>query len=341
VLNPVLKKRLILAFKITIVLAVIGWVGWELCKLHDRWDEIREHQWNTNYLYLTLAGICYIIAYLPAAIYWRHVMQTLGQQPRWYETLRAYYIGHLAKYIPGKMGVLVVRVTLLNHKRTKISVAGASVFVETMTIMAVGAFVATLTLLIAIWMDAPWLQHFDHFHIDWLNPEMLLLVALGTMICTMLPILPPVFHFITRKLKKYQIELEGMKFRTLALGWMLNIPIWIMLGFSLWLTMRGLGMESQSFFAELLFCTAAISVSIVVGFASMLPAGLGAREMVLRHLLILFLISHPVAGLDAPVMALVIALVFRLISILAELAISAVFALQIWADEEGRGGNPP
>ena len=313
-LNPVLKKRLILAIKILIALAVSGWVGWELYKLYNAWETIREHQWNPNYLYLTLAGICYIVAYIPAAIYWRHVMKTLGQQPGWYETFRAYYIGHLGKYVPGKAFVMIVRTTLLSRKRTKITAAGASVFLETMTMMSVGAFVATLTMLI-------WFRDIEY--IDWLT-----YLALGILVCTLLPILPPVFHFVTRKLKKYQIELEGMKFRTLAVGWVLNIPLWVMLGFSLWLTMLGLGMESKSFLYELLFCTLAVSISVVFGFASMLPGGLGAREFALRHLLILFFATHPVGALAPPVMAIVIVIVFRLISILAELAISALLAFR-------------
>ena len=307
-----------------IAVLVCGWVGWELYKLYNAWGTIREHEWNTNFLLLALAGVCYAIAYIPAVIYWRYVMQTLGQQPGLYECFRAHYIGHLGKYVPGKAMVLIIRTGLLNHKKTKITAAGASVFVETMTMMAVGAFVATLTMIIAVLIQAPWFQDFEF--IDWVTPDRLVYLALGVMVCTVLPILPPVFHFVTGKLKKFQIELEGMRFRTLAIGWVLYLPVWTMLGFSLWLTMLGLGMESKSFVMELLFCTLAVSVSIVFGFASMLPGGLGTREFALRNLLILFFAVHPVGDLAPPVMAIVVAIFFRIMSILAELVASAVFA---------------
>ena len=306
-----LKKRLFLAIKILVVLVVCFCVGKELYK---SWDKIQGVQWEPNYLLLVLSGVCYIVAYLPAALYWRHVMKTLGQKPGRYETFRAYYIGHLGKYIPGKAGVMVIRAGLLNHERTTILAAAASVFVETMTMMAVGAFVATVTTLL-------WFRHLEYGH--WLT-----LVALGTMVCTALPILPPVFHFVTKRLKKFQIELKGLRFRTLATGWLLNIPLWIMLGFSLWLTMLGFGMKSESLLTELPFCTLAISVSIVFGFASMLPAGFGARELALGYILVLFFTAHPVDDLDPDVLAIVIVAVHRIISILAELFLSSMLALR-------------
>jgi len=306
----VLKRRLFLAIKILVFLAVCLWVSKELYK---SWDKIQGIHWEPNYFLLVLSGLCYIVAYIPAAIYWRYVMKTLGQKPGRYETFRAYYIGHLGKYVPGKAMVMIIRTGLLNHERTKISTAAAGVFVETLTMMAVGAFVAALTILLRF-------QHIEHS--QWLT-----LLALGTMVCTILPILPPVFHFATKKLKKFQIELKELRFRTLAVGWMLNVPVWMMLGFSLWLTILGFGMESKSFFTELSYCTLAISGAIVLGFASMLPGGFVARELVLVYFLGLFFATHPVGDFEPEGLAIVIAAVYRIISILAELFVSAMLAV--------------
>ena len=309
-IDGVTKKRLIIALKILIALVVCGMVGFELYK---SWGKIQEHDWNPNYILLFLSGLFYVTAYIPAAVYWRYAMQTLGQKPGLYETFRAYYIGHLGKYVPGKVMVLILRTGLLNHQRTKISASGASIFVETMTMMSVGAFAAALIALIL-------LQHVEHG--NWL-----MLLALGTMCGTMLPILPPVFHFVTNKLKKYNIELEGLRFRTLAVGWLLNMPVWMMLGVSLWLTMLGLGMTSESLFKEWLFCTLAISFSIVLGFVTMLPGGLGSRELALLTVLTPFFTLHPIEQIEPSVMALVIVIVFRILSIISELTVSAVLSV--------------
>jgi uncharacterized membrane protein YbhN (UPF0104 family) len=310
----VLKKRLIITLKILIALAVFGWVGWELYK---SWGKIQQVHWEPHYLLLILSGICYAVAYIPAAIFWRHAMRTLGQQPGVYETFRAYYIGHLGKYVPGKAMVLVIRPGLLNHKRTKISAAAASVFVETMTMMAVGAFVAATIVLF-------WFRQDGH-HID--HENWLMLLTVGIMCGTMLPILPPVFHFVA---KKCRVELEGLRFRTLAVGWMLNIPVWIMLGVSYWLTMQGLGMQSNAAFHDILFCTLAVSMAMVFGFATPIPGGLGARELVGVFLLVPFFQAHPqTIGVIAPeAMAFAVVTVQRVISILSELTVSALLSLR-------------
>ena len=302
------KKHLFLALKILIALVVFGGVGW---KLYQSWDQIRQFHWEPNYFLLTLSGICYALAYIPAAIYWRYAMQTLGQQPGMYESFRAYYIGHLGKYVPGKAMVLIIRSGLLNHDKTKISAAAASVFVETMTMMAVGAFVAAMIVVF-------WTRQIEHGH--WLT-----FLTLGIMCGTVLPILPPVFHFVA---KKCRIELEGLKFRTLAVGWILNIPVWIMLGISLWLTMLGFGMKSESVMIELPYCTLAVSMAVVLGFAAMIPGGFGVREWAMAAILVPFFTNHPIEGIDSTAMAIVVVAVQRIISILAELAVSATLALK-------------
>jgi len=311
----VIEKHLFATIKLLIFLVVCGVVGWELFKA---WDKIKEVQWTPNYPLLVLAGFCYAVAFAPAAVFWRYAMQSLGQKPGVYEAFRAYYIGHLGKYVPGKAMVLIIRTGLLNHERTKITAAGASVFVETMTMMAVGGFVAAAVLAI-------WFRHHEHVVA---NGAWLTFITLGFLCFTVLPILPPVFHFAAGKLKKFKIELEGLSFKTLAVGWVLNVPVWIMLGVSLWLTKIGLGfgMNNESIVTELSFCVLAISGSIVVGFASMLPGGFGSRELALMYLLNLFFTTHPIEGLEPMAIALIIVTVHRMISILSELTVSVLLA---------------
>ena len=151
----------------------------------------------------------------------------------------------------------------------------------------------------------------------------LMLLALGVMCGTMLPILPPVFHFVATKCR---IELEGLRFRTLAVGWLCNIPVWLMLGVSLWITMLGLGIQSNGVFHDVLYCTLTVSMAVVLGFATPVPGGLGAREAAMVLFLVPFFVAHPqmIGTADPTGMAIVIATVQRMISILSELAVSAI-----------------
>jgi uncharacterized membrane protein YbhN (UPF0104 family) len=306
----VLKKRLILAFKVLIPLIVFIGVG---LALYKSWGQIQEVHWKPNYLLLVLAGICYGIAYIPAAVFWRYALRTLGQNPGVYESFRAYYIGHLGKYVPGKGFVIIIRSGLLNHAKTKISAAVAAVFVETMTMMAVGAFVATLIVVFWFRQDGHQTEHSNK----------IMMLAIGIMCGTMLPILPPIFHFAA---KKCRIELEGLKFRTLAVGWLLNLPVWLMLGIFVWLTMQGIGMQGHAVVHDVMFCTLVVSMGTVFGFATLIPGGFGARELMMGVLLVPFFTAHPqtVGDIDPTAMAVAVSVVQRLLSIITELIIAAM-----------------
>jgi hypothetical protein len=62
--------------------------------------------------WLVAAGLVYLIGLLPCWWFWHRTLQAMGQQPRCRETLRAFYIGHLGKYVPGKALVVVLRTDL-------------------------------------------------------------------------------------------------------------------------------------------------------------------------------------------------------------------------------------
>ena len=63
--------------------------------------------------WLIASGACYIAGLAACARFWRSAMRDMGGRPSWTSTLAAYYAGQLAKYVPGKGLVLVVRATLV------------------------------------------------------------------------------------------------------------------------------------------------------------------------------------------------------------------------------------
>lgn len=316
---PQLKKRLILFVKIAIVFAVAIWVVWELNK---SWNSIHQLAWKPDYFWLTVSCLLYIVAYLPAALFWRYAMQSLGQHPGLYETLRAYYIGHLGKYVPGKAMVVVIRSGLLRHDRTRASIAAAAVFLETLTMMAVGAFLSALIVVV-------WFREIQ-------GGTKLLTAAVGMMFVAGLPVLPPVFRTITKKLgvgrndPEIDQKLKGLRFRTLGCGWLLTSISWLLLGLSLWATIRGIGIETGPLLEHLPRFVLAASISVVLGFALMIPAGIGVREFAMVQVLSAYFAGILIVGgmqaseaADlAPVQAIVVAAVQRGLSILGELTVS-------------------
>ena len=220
--------------------------------------------------------------------------------------MRAYYAGHLGKYVPGKAMVVVIRTALLHRVHVDSAIAAVSVFAETLTMMTVGALVAAL---IIIW---------------WFNTHTgLLILAIALMLVSGIPTWPPVFRYLVRRLRvtvlqpKVEAALRGFTWRVMFLGWGANILGWSVMGLSLWAVLRSLPMEAplDPWYELWPRLTASVSLAVVAGFLSLLPGGLGVRELVLDELM---------AGRFGPVIALVSAVLLRLVWLLAELIVSAI-----------------
>ncbi|MDR3196559.1 MAG: flippase-like domain-containing protein [Planctomycetaceae bacterium] len=323
-MNPVLKKRLILIVKIVIVLAIFGWIVWELQK---SWHKVNQIHWTPNYYWLAVSAFFYGISYIPSVFFWRHTMRLFGQHPGWYETFRAYYIGHLGKYIPGKAMVVILRASLLNRERTQLSIAAATVVLETLNMMAVGGFISAMIMI--LWFrDLP-------------VGNYLTFVAAGLMLFIGLPVFPPIFRRFAKQLgvggKDPEIDqkLRKLRFRTMVYGWGLMSIDWLLLGLSLWATIRGVGIDTGTLTEHLPQYVLAATLSVVVGFILMIPGGLGVREIIITQITIPLLITllmntdpelTPTDAAELAVLyALVIAGVQRGISIVSELLISAIF----------------
>lgn len=300
-----MRRWLVNLFHI-VVLALVGWAIWsrlqsqiaDLGQLEARLLEGLQPAW------LVVAGCLYLIGLAPSAVFWHNTLFTLGQDPTWFSTIRAYYIGHLGKYFPGKALVVILRVALL-RPHVPAGVAAISVLYETLMMMAVGGLVAGVLLLFYI-QDHGWL----------------LLLALGLAGGAALPVLPPVFHRLMKvaRVGKNNPDLvariEGMRLSSRICG-LLGVAFgWLMMGLSLTATMYALGLSSNDLAWDMVRHTAAVALSMVAGFLSLLPGGLGVREWVLMELL---LPTLPDAST-----ALAVALVLRVIWLVSELVISVI-----------------
>lgn len=254
--------------------------------------------------YLLAAGFCYLAGLLPCWWFWHRTLQAMGQRPTCRETLRAFYIGHLGKYVPGKALVVVLRTDLVRSPRVSTSVAATSVFVETLTMMGMGAFIAA-ALLGALFREHVWL----------------IVLALGLMIAAVTPTLPPVFRLLVRLVGVRRVDpdidaaLEGLDYRLMSLGWITVAAGWCLLGVSLWLVLRAIGAPVTFTPGHLALVTACVALAIVAGFLSLLPGGIGIREFVVMTLL-----AQPFgAGVAA-----ISAILLRLVWLLGEVLLAGV-----------------
>ena len=324
-----LAKRLIPWVKLAIVVAIIAWVFREL---YRTWDKLSEHQWEFHVGWLVLAGIFYLVAYFPAAIFWRHLLHLMGQQTDLVPALRAYYISQLGKYTPGKAMVIIMRTEMIRGKNVRASCAVAAVFFETFAMMSVGALLAA-GITFCRFQDHPRYWSFLSLNV--------LMLALSV-----LPTIPILFRFVAKKLgvgkgdPEIDANMKKFRFGTVLYGWFIMGIGWLFFGLCLWCTILGLGLQPESIY-ELPKYTAISAMSIVLGFVLMLPGGLGAREWVLIQFLgPMFAASLLAAGNEvvlAESFAIAGAGANRAVSILAELAIAAVM---VWLPKESKIPSP-
>src|SRR5262249_47187334 len=62
--------------------------------------------------WLLLSGALYLLGLGFSALCWHRLLRALGQRPSFPSALRAYYIGHMGKYLPGKAWALFLRAGL-------------------------------------------------------------------------------------------------------------------------------------------------------------------------------------------------------------------------------------
>lgn len=304
-----LKKWLLLAAKLAIVGIVLWFVGGTL---RDGIVTLCADGWQLHWPWVILAGTVYLLGLLPAALFWWRVLWVLGQKTRLLDTMRAYYIGHLGKYVPGKAMVVVLRAGLLQPGGARVSVAAAAVFFETLTMMAVGAFWAAAVL--AVWFRGHW---------------MLCAVAIGLMLAAGIPTLPPLFRRLAKLARVAQSDPETQKklgnigYGTLGTGWVMMTICWGLLALSFWATLKAMGIEGVDLVADFARYLASVSLAMVAGFLSLIPGGLFVRDGILAELIEPYFqqIKTPLA---AEVTAGLSAVLLRIVWLVAELVISGI-----------------
>ncbi|MCA9213859.1 MAG: UPF0104 family protein [Planctomycetales bacterium] len=286
---------------VIIVLVLLG-IGRAVSK---GWAELAafRFQWTIqNVLWIAMGGFVYAISLLPLGFYWHRILNRMGQRPTFFNTIRAYYLGHLGKYVPGKAMVVVLRTGAL--KDSNRAVTAISVFAETLSMMAVGAFQAAA--IIAV-------QFSSH--------TTLLAASIGLMLVAGVPTFPPVFRFIVLTLKVDKVDeavnsaIEAYRWPLVIRGWLLSFVAWNVMMLSLWCVLNALEPETVSLIAEYPRLLASVTLAVVAGFLSLLPGGVGVRELVFNSLL---------SGTYSPAVALVCPVLLRLAWLFAELVTAGV-----------------
>ena len=295
---PEWRGWLVAVVKLVVVALIVFSVAGAV---RDAWKQLLDEGLHIDPLFAVPAGLMFLIAQLPMAWYWRQTLLALGQPAPVGRTAIAYYISQIGKYVPGKAMVIILRTERMvregGHGRT----VAASVFIETLTLMAIGAVVSAGLLVVTSAGEVG-------------ERGWLIVLATGIAAGCLIPTAPPIARWIIERvapsLEEADSEIRrGLTVPLMLEGWGASLVTWFGLGMSVWLAAWTVGASDAEGWqmAPLWILTA--SLPVVAGFLSLLPAGVVVRDGLMLGLL------APVLGEGA---ALATTIAVRLIWVVSE-----------------------
>ncbi len=231
---------------------------------------------NLGWTRIALASLLYGFAMLPPGFVLAAAIRSLGERASLPTAMASQLLGHAGKYVPGKAMVVVLRVGGLSTDGVSAVTATISVFMETLLMMAVGAAVACLVI---FWLPVP----------TWM-----MATAAVVAVAASIPTLPPVLKRVAAKVAHRNPtqnvpDQTTSSVRFFLVGWAWSLLSWILIGTAFTMLVSAIPSPTTLPTPLVLYavCTAAISLAMVIGFASLLPGGAGVRELVLTTLLAL------------------------------------------------------
>ncbi|RMG35669.1 MAG: UPF0104 family protein [Planctomycetota bacterium] len=275
-------KRLVFV----LVLAFVIQQAWRIAAAGD-WSAMQLHP-------VPIAGalVAYWLGWLPSVWLWRWLLLAMDRPVSWRSAIRAYYVGHLGKYVPGKAMVLVLRSQLLGRERVPPLTAALSATYETLLMMGVGLCLGLI--LIPLSVDAS--QWKSLVPLVPLSERALRIVPLLIAVtgCVSLPLASRLFQLVAWKVARHETAEQSppavhIPVQLVTCGAVGLCAGWFCHGASLALVVAGVGGPPFSP-ADWPFWTGAVALATSVGFLAVFaPGGLGVRE----GLLIGALLLHP------------------------------------------------
>lgn len=269
---------------LAIVLAAVVRQGWKLGQQVD-WAHI-----TLRPGWLILSTLLYVAGWLPAVWFWRELLREVAPPVSWFEVSKAYFCGHLGKYIPGKAGVIFIRAGMLQAQRVPLVPGALSAGYETLASMAAGAAVGAALLPFAVSPETL------NKVLVWIPggraiPGLFSLLILIGCLCG-LRVMSHLFHRILKKMvpaeKPGGTETGPIRYWSKQPTWLafvLLVAGWWIHGLSMGCTVQALSPDPVSW-SDWPRWTAATSLSIVLGFLALFsPGGLGIREWILMEIL--------------------------------------------------------
>lgn len=270
---------------------------------------------------IAVAGFC--ASMLASAIVWRMLarrMNGLGSDGlATIPLLGAYTFSQIGKYIPGKVGLLLMRIDRAKKLGMSTGVSTLSTILENALYLVSGGLIS-MTAVMQILAELHVQGHIGGWQQKLQWPLIILVVAVLCTVCH-----PKVFYSLVNRLlrgmKKPEVAPEQrLEMKTLVAAVAGFVPCWIFGGIALWASTRCV---ADVGIAECAWFAGAFALSVILGMVSLLPGGLLVREAVLGAAVAIEL--APALGHDKAVaLGLVAAGLQRLFQLAAELLMALI-----------------
>ncbi len=291
---------------------------------------------------LLLSGVLYELGQGFSALYWMRLLGHLGTCPPLGAALRAYYIGQLGKYLPGKAWALFLRTSLVHKHGVGVGLAALTAFYEVLTTMAAGVLVAAVLFAVLGTDAGAGLNAETLRHLLWLEQpgeggvqrSVAVLLSLLLFAAFLVPLHPAIFNrLVFQRTGETPVPPDGLRrirFVYLLEGLAFAAAGWLLLGASFAVALRGIvGADWPLLDLRTARLPAIMGLSYVIGFVIVIaPGGIGVREFMLTLLLTPELVGIQEMDSKAARATVVLAvLVLRLVWTTAELVTALVCRL--------------
>lgn len=307
-----------------------------------RRPELGQHPLHVGWL--AASGLLYVLGLGFSALYWDRLLGHLGARPPLGNALRAYYVGHLGKYLPGKAWALLLRTSLVRGHGVSVGLAALTSFYEVLTTMAAGVLVATVLFAVlgadaGAGLNADTLGHLLRLEQPGeggLQRSVVVLLSALLFAAIVVPLHPAIFNRLAHRMslpfrERDAAQLPRIRLRYLLEGLAFTSLGWLLLGASFAAALRGVvGPDWPWLDVRTARLPAIMGLSYVIGFVVVIaPGGLGVREFLLTLLLTPELVGVQGMGAEAARATVVLTvLVLRLVWTAAELITAAVCRLK-------------
>jgi glycosyltransferase 2 family protein len=279
--------------KLTLAVAVLYFV---IRAVLNNWAEVRSYSWNFDPLFMFLSVIVFLAGYILLAWIWRRFLGSTGHPVSFGAAWDIYFIGNLARYIPGKVWTIALTAWMAKRYGVPAVTAGtASVLAQAYSVISSLVIFA----LFFIFNGYP----LQGISLEWTAPVFVLVLLIFLAPKNLERALNLLLVKLGRERSALGLNTAGAVKITL-----LYFLSWLVFGAAFWLFVMSITIDRS---LQPFFLTGVFVVSYVTGFfAVFVPGGLGVREGVMGLLL---------AGYIPAGVGILVAFLLRLLTTMVEL----------------------